>query len=104
MIGRFTRAVVAVTALTALTATSACGVNSGDEASSSGADKSKSLKVGWSTIYLTPSWMQQTDKMLKADVAKLKADGTIASYQTFNANGDTSQQIAQIRAMIQQKY
>lgn len=103
MIGRFTRAVVAVTALGTLAATAACGVDSGDEGSSGG-DKSKALKVGWSTIYLTPSWMQQTDKMLKEDVAKLKQDGRIADYQVFNANGDTSQQIAQIRAMIQQKY
>ncbi|RKS79527.1 monosaccharide ABC transporter substrate-binding protein (CUT2 family) [Actinomadura pelletieri DSM 43383] len=105
MIGRFTRAAVAVTALGALTATAACGVDSGDKSSSGdGGGKSKALKVGWSTIYLTPSWMQQTDKMIKDDVAKLKGEGKIADYQVFNANGDTSQQIAQIRAMIQQKY
>ncbi|WP_433475715.1 ABC transporter substrate-binding protein [Spirillospora sp. CA-142024] len=104
MIGRFTRAVVAVTALGTLAATAACGVDSGTEASPGGAGKSKALKVGWSTIYLTPSWMQQTDKMMKDDVAKLKQEGEIADYQVFNANGDTSQQIAQIRAMIQQKY
>lgn len=103
MIGRFTRAVVAVAAFGTLAATAACGVDSGD-GGSSGDDKTKALKVGWSTIYLTPSWMQQTDKILKDDVAKLKKDGKIADYQTFNANGDTSQQIAQIRAMIQQKY
>ncbi|MFI0410418.1 ABC transporter substrate-binding protein [Actinomadura sp. 3N508] len=105
MIGRFTRAVVTVTALGTLAATAACGVDSGD---SSGDDKSggksKALKVGWSTIYLTPSWMQQTDKMIKDDVAKLKGEGKVADYKVFNANGDTSQQIAQIRAMIQQKY
>ncbi|MEU8309517.1 ABC transporter substrate-binding protein [Actinomadura sp. NPDC048955] len=104
MIGRFTRAAVAVTALGTLAATAACGVDSGDGGSSASAGKSKALKVGWSTIYLTPSWMQQTDKMLKDDVAQLKQDGKVADYQVFNANGDTSQQIAQIRAMIQQKY
>ncbi|GAA4306908.1 hypothetical protein GCM10023178_73570 [Actinomadura luteofluorescens] len=104
MIGRFTRAAVAVTALGTLAATAACGVDSGDGGSSASAGKSKALKVGWSTIYLTPSWMQQTDKMLKDDVAQLKKDGKVADYQVFNANGDTSQQIAQIRAMIQQKY
>ncbi|WP_131735785.1 ABC transporter substrate-binding protein [Actinomadura roseirufa] len=104
MIGRFSRAVVATAALGALTAATACGVNSDDKGSSGDAGKSKALKVGWSTIYLTPSWMQQTDKMMKADVDKLKSDGKIGSYQVFNANGDTSQQIAQIRAMIQQKY
>ncbi|GGP99170.1 ribose transport system substrate-binding protein [Actinomadura coerulea] len=104
MIGRFTRAAVAVTALGTLAATAACGVDSGDGGSSASAGKAKALKVGWSTIYLTPSWMQQTDKMLKDDVAQLKKDGKVADYQVFNANGDTSQQIAQIRAMIQQKY
>ncbi|WP_019631733.1 ABC transporter substrate-binding protein [Actinomadura atramentaria] len=103
MNGRFTRAVVALTAIGALAATGACGVES-DDGDGGGAGKAKGLKVGWSTIYLTPSWMQQTQKMLQADIAKLKSEGAVASYQTFNANGDTSQQIAQIRAMIQQKY
>jgi ribose transport system substrate-binding protein len=104
MNGRFTRAAVAVTAFGVLAASAACGVDSGDGSSGDKGDKSKALKVGWSTIYLTPSWMQQTDKMIKDDVAKLKGEGKIADYQVFNANGDTSQQIAQVRAMVQQKY
>lgn len=95
-------------ALCALTAVSACDVQS-DSASASGtgsasAAAAKDLKVGWSTIYLTPSWMQQTLKMLQSDVDKLKSAGKVSEFKTFNANGDTSQQIAQIRAMIQQKY
>ncbi|WUH99529.1 ABC transporter substrate-binding protein [Spirillospora sp. NBC_00431] len=108
MIGRFTRAVVTVAAFGTLAATAACGVDSGDGKSGDGDGKSggeaKALKVGWSTIYLTPSWMQQTDKMIKDDVAKLKGEGKVADYKVFNANGDTSQQIAQIRAMVQQKF
>jgi ribose transport system substrate-binding protein len=48
--------------------------------------------------------MQQTQAMLQADVDRLKQAGKVESYQTFNANGDTSQQIAQIQAMIQQQY
>ncbi|MEU6354737.1 ABC transporter substrate-binding protein [Streptomyces sp. NPDC047072] len=100
--------VAAAAALCALTALSACDVQS-DSAAASGtgsasAATAKDLKVGWSTIYLTPSWMQQTLKMLQSDVDKLKSAGKVSQFKTFNANGDTSQQIAQIRAMIQQKY
>jgi ribose transport system substrate-binding protein len=105
MIGRFKSAVVAVAALGLLSAT-ACGVNdkSSGTTSSGSATSAKALKVGWSTIYLTPSWMQETLKLLQADVDTLKGQGKISGFQTFNANGDTSQQIAQIRAMVQQKY
>jgi ribose transport system substrate-binding protein len=104
--GRMTRrALIAAAALCALL-TTACNVQPDDTAA--GADPAsaapKALKVGWSTIYLAPSWMQQTLKMLEDDVATLKSAGKVASYETFNANGDASQQIAQIRAMIQQRY
>ncbi|WP_405607020.1 ABC transporter substrate-binding protein [Streptomyces sp. NBC_00076] len=106
---RSVRGAVAVAAsLCALVAVTACDVQSGSDTADSGASASpaaaKSLKVGWSTIYLTPSWMQQTLKMLESDVSKLKSAGKVSSFKTFNANGDTSQQISQIRAMIQQKY
>src|SRR6185369_10176058 len=47
---------------------------------------------------------QETLKLLQADVDTLKGQGKISDFQTFNANGDTSQQIAQVRAMVQQKY
>jgi ribose transport system substrate-binding protein len=103
------RILIAAVALGALLATGACGVDSSEssDAGAGGAATSaapKALKVGWSTIYLAPSWMQQTLKLLQDDVATLKSAGKVASYETFNANGDSSQQIAQIRAMIQQKY
>lgn len=95
--------------LCALVTVTACDVKSGGSTTAAACASASpaqawNLKVGWSTIYLTPSWMQQTDKMLKDDVEQLKKDGKVADYQVFNANGDTSQQIAQIRAMIQQKY
>ncbi|GAA4690731.1 ABC transporter substrate-binding protein [Phytohabitans rumicis] len=100
------RALVAAAALAAVLTTGACNVDSGNDTPSGSTTSAaaKALKVGWSTIYLAPSWMQQTLKMLEDDVATLKSAGKVASYETFNANGDTSQQIAQIRAMIQQKY
>ena len=102
MKAQITRRSVVAAALAAVLVTGACGV---DSAANTGSDTTtKALKVGWSTIYLAPSWMQQTLGMISDDVDKLKSAGTIASYETFNANGDTSQQIAQIRAMIQQKY
>ncbi|WP_369036161.1 ABC transporter substrate-binding protein [Streptomyces adonidis] len=111
MNARSVRGAVAVAAtLCALAGVAACNVQSDSDTaadasdSASGATQAKNLKVGWSTIYLTPSWMQQTLKMLQADVDKLKSSGKVSAFETFNANGDTSQQIAQIRAMIQQKY
>ncbi|WP_216589193.1 ABC transporter substrate-binding protein [Streptomyces brasiliscabiei] len=113
MNARSVRGALAVAAsLCALAGITACNVESGStsagadkaDKSASSAPRAKDLKVGWSTIYLTPSWMQQTLKMLQTDVDKLKSAGKVSSFKTFNANGDTSQQIAQIRAMIQQKY
>ncbi|WP_105974084.1 ABC transporter substrate-binding protein [Streptomyces geranii] len=111
MNARSVRGAVAVAAtLCALAGVAACNVQSDSDTaadpsgSASSAPQAKDLKVGWSTIYLTPSWMQQTLKMLQADVDKLKSSGKVSAFETFNANGDTSQQIAQIRAMIQQKY
>jgi ribose transport system substrate-binding protein len=100
------RLLIAAAALCALLTTAACNVEPTNTAAGAEATSAapKALKVGWSTIYLAPSWMQQTLKMLEDDVATLKTAGKVASYETFNANGDTSQQIAQIRAMIQQRY
>ena len=86
----------------AMTLTGACGVSSGK--ASPGSNSGKALKVGWSTIYLTPSWMQQTQKLLNQRVDDLKKTGDVGSYKVFNANGDTSQQVAEIQSMIQQKY
>lgn len=66
--------------------------------------KSSGYKIGWSDIYLTPTWMHETLASLNQEVGRLEHNGTITSFQVFNANGDTSQQIAQIQTMIEQKY
>ncbi|MDQ3513788.1 MAG: substrate-binding domain-containing protein [Chloroflexota bacterium] len=63
-----------------------------------------SLKVGWSTIYLTPSWMTETSLEIDAEVARLRDMGITVDYQVFDANGDTPTQIAQIQSMIDQQY
>ncbi len=105
-----TKMVVVGAAVAASLSLSACGVDStsssaGSPGSAGSAGSgSKALKVGWSTIYLTPSWMQQTQKLLNDRVGQLKSSGDVDSYKEFNANGDTSQQLAQIRSMVQQKY
>ncbi|GAB3125291.1 ABC transporter substrate-binding protein [Glaciibacter psychrotolerans] len=83
----------------------ACSADASAEADGPAtAGVAENLKVGWSTIYLSPSWMQQTEKLLNEEAGRLKDQGIVASIETLNANGDTSQQIAQIRTMIQQKY
>jgi ribose transport system substrate-binding protein len=101
------RAVAAGLLAVGLLGTAACAgstSSSSSDSSSKGASEAKDLKVGWSTIYLTPSWMQQTQKLLTDRVDQLKTDGVVGSYKTFNANGDTAQQASQIQSMIQQKY
>ncbi len=68
------------------------------------AKKTKGYTIGWADIYLTPTWMQETLQMIQAEADKFSKDGTISKFQVFNANGDTTQQIAQIQAMIDQGY
>lgn len=114
------RAVTAGLLAVSLLSTAACAGSSSQPSSSQGASggpsagtsggasgsasEAKNLKVGWSTIYLTPSWMQQTQKLLTNRVDQLKSEGVLDSYKTFNANGDTAQQASQIQSMIRQKY
>ena len=62
------------------------------------------LKVGWSTIYTTPSWMTETQNEIEAEVQRLTDMGATIDFQVFDANGDTATQIAQIQTMIDQKY
>lgn len=62
------------------------------------------LKVGWSTIYLTPSWMTETSNEIDAEIERLRGTGMTIDYQVFDANGDTPTQIAQIQTMIDQEY
>jgi ribose transport system substrate-binding protein len=66
--------------------------------------KTGGYKVAWSTIYLTPSWMQQTRAMIEDRINKYKAAGIVSDFFIANANGDTSQQIAQIENIIARKY
>ncbi|HVL23034.1 MAG TPA: substrate-binding domain-containing protein [Thermomicrobiales bacterium] len=70
----------------------------------SGAQGATSLKIGWSTIYLTPSWMTETSKEIDAELERLKGTGITIEYQVFDANGDTPTQIAQVQTMIDQQY
>lgn len=62
------------------------------------------LKVGWSTIYTTPSWMTETQNEIEAEIERLNGLGMQIEFQVFDANGDTATQIAQIQTMIDQQY
>jgi ribose transport system substrate-binding protein len=33
------------------------------------------LKIGWSTIYMTPSWMKDTSQEIDAEIERLKGTG-----------------------------
>jgi ribose transport system substrate-binding protein len=121
MVTRFRRLIVGLVVIPGMLVLAACagstpssssssssassgGASSAGGSAGAGAADPKDLKVGWSTIYLTPSWMQETQKLLTARVETLKSSGVIGTYKEFNANGDTSQQVAQIQSMISQKY
>lgn len=62
------------------------------------------LKIGWSTIYTTPSWMTETQNEIEAEIERLTSMGAEIDFTVFDANGDTATQIAQIQTMIDQKY
>lgn len=64
----------------------------------------KKYKIAWSTIYLTPSWMQQTKKMMEDRIAHWNKQGVPIDFYIANANGDSSQQIAHIENLISQGY
>lgn len=66
--------------------------------------KEGGYKIGWSTIYLTPSWMQETSGLMDACIEKYKSEGVISEYSIANADGDTSAQISQIENMIAEGY
>ena len=110
---RHTRKIVsAFAAIVLVFAIAACGkvsnsANSASPSASTGDNGSaggKKYVIGWSTIYLTPSWMQQTLKMMENRIDYWKEKGVVDKLVVANANGDTSQQIAQIENMISQKY
>ncbi|MGI8637230.1 MAG: hypothetical protein ACR2KZ_17700, partial [Segetibacter sp.] len=52
-----------------------------------GQSASKNYTIGWSTIYLTPSWMQETNKMLLNDADQWKKKGVLNQLKVANANG-----------------
>ena len=62
------------------------------------------VRVGWSTIYTTPSWMTETQDEIEAEIQRLNDMGGQIEFQVFDANGDTATQIAQIQTMIDQEY
>ncbi len=62
------------------------------------------LKIGWSTIYTTPSWMTETQNEIENEIKRLQGLGLTIDFQVFDANGDTATQIAQIQTMIDQQY
>lgn len=64
----------------------------------------KPYTIGFSTIYITPIWQQATAALLDENVAEWKAQGLVGEYALANANGETTQQIAQIENMISQGY
>lgn len=74
------------------------------QASEAAAPSGEGYKIAWSTIYLTPSWMQQTKAMFETRCEKWKAEGVVSEFYIANADGDTSQQIDQIENLIAQKY
>ncbi|MGH7118174.1 MAG: substrate-binding domain-containing protein [Acetobacteraceae bacterium] len=57
-------------------------------------------KVGWADIYLAPTWMAQTHKLMDEATAALKKEGLVTGLTVTNANGNASQQIQQIQSMI----
>ena len=61
-------------------------------------------KIGFSDIYLTPSWMQQMKGMLDTRVDYWKEKGVISEFTLANANGDNSKQIADIQNMVAEGY
>lgn len=57
-------------------------------------------KVGWADIYLAPTWMTQTHKLMDEATADLKKQGLVSGLTVTNANGNAAQQIQQIQSMI----
>lgn len=61
-------------------------------------------KIGFSDIYLTPSWMQEMKEMLDTRTAYWKDKGVVDELYLANANGDNSKQIADIQNMTADGY
>ena len=61
-------------------------------------------RIGFSDIYLTPSWMQQMKEMLDERTAYWQEKGVIEEVYLANANGDNSKQISDIQNMVAEGY
>lgn len=61
-------------------------------------------KIGFSDIYLTPSWMQQMKGMLETRAEYWKEKGVLDELYLANANGDNSKQISDIQNMVAEGY
>lgn len=85
-------------------ASTSTGAQQSQAEGSTTTNSGEGYKIAWSTIYLTPSWMQQTKSMMENRIDKWKEEGVVSEFYIANANGDTSQQIAQIENLIAQKY
>jgi len=100
----FAAILVAAACSSAATTAPTAAPATGAPATGAPSAEAKAYKIGWADIYLTPTWMGQTLDAMKAEVARLSTGGRTIDFQVFNANGDTTQQIAQIQAMIDQNY
>lgn len=103
-VGKAAARLLAVAVVVAAVVGCQSSAQGGSNGPSPAAGAKKGFTIGWADIYLTPTWMQETKQMIQAEANRLAKKGTIKKFQIFDANGDTSQQIAQIRSMINQNY
>lgn len=61
-------------------------------------------KIGFSDIYLTPSWMQEMKDMLDTRTSYWQDQGVLDELYLANANGDNSKQISDIQNMTAEGY
>lgn len=105
---RLPRILAMTLALTMVFTLTACGTKSEPAASSGSSsasqEESTGYKIGWSNIYMTPSWMQEVGDYMDERIEYWKGEGVVAEYTLANANGDTSTQISQIENMISEGY
>lgn len=78
--------------------------NNSTEPTDNSGEAFEGYKIGWSNIYMSPSWMQEVGDYMEERIDYWREQGLIADYTLANANGDTSTQISQIENMISQGY
>lgn len=99
-----TRALAALAAAGLLAATAACGgpTKAGGDVKVKTVAKKGPLTIGLSTFFVGNSWQAEMIQLFKDECRKL-GPTVIKSCFVQNANSNTSQQIAQIQGMINQK-